>query len=117
MAQYLGIEQSTDIKCQMTKLRLFTSRKRTLAWIAESACRLTYADPEGARNFHHTLRDAVELPKGRGLTTLRREVIKKDKATPYNQRGVYYGSTDDRVASLARRVGTKVSEETSEVSS
>lgn len=63
MATYYGIEESTDSKCPRTKVTRLPSRKAAEAF-SETKTHLTYADPAAARNYHHTLYCAFEMPAG-----------------------------------------------------
>lgn len=67
MATYYGIEQSTDSRCPRTVVRRLGSGKRGLVRAQEWAAKpshLTYADAAAARNYHHTLYSAHEMPSG-----------------------------------------------------
>lgn len=76
MATYYGIEQSTDSREPRTKVTRLGHGKRGLAAavaFASKASHLTYADAAAARNFHHTLYSAYEMPTGwRPATLLQR---------------------------------------------
>lgn len=60
---YYGIEQSTDLRRPNTVVKKFTSRKAAIAWkdAPGKNGRSTFADPEGARNWHHTFRQVYEI--------------------------------------------------------
>lgn len=60
---YYGVEQSTDLRRPNTVVKKFVSRFAALRWRDESSKsgRTTFADPEGARNWHHTFRRVVEF--------------------------------------------------------
>lgn len=60
---YYGIEQSTDLRNPQTVVKKFTSRKAAIAWkdAPGKSGRSTFADPEGARNWHHTFRQVYEI--------------------------------------------------------
>lgn len=57
---YYGVEQSTDQRCPRTVIKKFTGKRALLKWMEKSGG-LTYADPVGARNYHHTFRYGYEL--------------------------------------------------------
>ena len=58
---YYGVEQSTDLRNQRTVIKKFTSIKSLYKWLDQCNNDYTYADPEGARNWHRTIREGYEL--------------------------------------------------------
>lgn len=58
---FYGIEQSTDLRDRRTAVKKFASESALRRWIGNGGGELTYADPESARNWHHTFREGYEL--------------------------------------------------------
>ena len=58
---YYGIKKSTDLRSPNTEVKKFTSQRAALAWKAIGNGTYTYADPEGARNYHRTFKEVYEL--------------------------------------------------------
>jgi len=60
---FYGVEQSTDLRNPQTVVKKFRSKSQALRWRGEpgKSGRSTFADPEGARNWHHTFRRVYEL--------------------------------------------------------
>ena len=63
MTTYYGIEQSTDSRCPQTRVKRLSNRA-TAERYAAMGTRLTYADPDVARNWHHTFYSAWAMPSG-----------------------------------------------------
>lgn len=63
MRRYAIIRQSTDSRNPNSRVEFTTSRKAVLAALEEKP-KLSYEDPEAAKNWHHDLTYVYELPKG-----------------------------------------------------
>ena len=61
--RYAIIRQSTDSRCPMSEVEFTRSKKVISAALVEKP-KLTYNDPEAAKNWHHTLTYVYELPDG-----------------------------------------------------
>lgn len=107
MATYYGIEQSTDSRCPRTVVRRLGSGKNGLACAREWAAKkshLTYADAAAARNYHHTLYSAHEMPAGwraPSRTDLR-------KRAEHSSTRDYPRTPADVLASVIQREGDEV---------
>ena len=95
---FYGIEQSTDLRCPLTVIKKFTTIKPLLKWM-ENEIRLTYADPESAGNYHHTIRYGYEL-RGR--------INKKDPIFLDRGTSTYPQNNADNMATYLRRNGEEV---------
>ena len=60
-AMFYGVEQSTDLRDRRTVVKKFSSESALRRWIGNGGGELTYADPDLARNWHHTFREGYEL--------------------------------------------------------
>jgi hypothetical protein len=60
---FYGVEQSTDQRCPRTAVKKFASRSALRRWIGNGGGDFTYADPESARNWHHTFREGYEMKR------------------------------------------------------
>ena len=60
-AMFYGLEQSTDLRDRRTVVKKFSSESALRRWIGNGGGELTYADPDLARNWHHTFREGYEL--------------------------------------------------------
>jgi len=101
---YYGIEQSTDLRCPNTVVKKFVSRFAALRWRDEpgKSGRLTYADPDGARNWHHTFRQVYEI-HGR--------IDKKHPAFKNRGTSTYPRCDADNLASYIMAHGQEVTDE------
>ena len=61
--RYALVSRSTDMRCPATSVRFTESKRCALVWRA-SGGEFTHADPDAARNHHHTLRTAYVVPTG-----------------------------------------------------
>jgi hypothetical protein len=61
--RYAIIRQSTDSRSPNSRIEFTISKKAILAALEEKA-KLSYADPAGARNWHHDIASVYELPIG-----------------------------------------------------
>lgn len=98
-----GVEQSTDLRDPRTRIRRFRSEPAALSWAAHSG-QFTYADPEGARNWHHTFRTLYRMPKGwrpPKPQTLFREAERQSTRD-------YPRTSDDMLAEHVRRDGERI---------
>ncbi len=76
---YYGVEQSTDMREKRTVIKKFRTLSALAKWLGSHRNgRLTYEDPEGARNYHHTFRSGYEL-EGR---VDKKHPIFRDRGTP-----------------------------------
>jgi len=57
------IRQSTDSRNPRSKVE-FTTSKRVVEDTLKEKMKLTYADPAGARNWHHDITYVYEIPVG-----------------------------------------------------
>jgi hypothetical protein len=57
------IRQSTDSRSPRSKVE-FTTSKQVVSDALGEKMKLTYADPAGARNWHHDITSVYELPIG-----------------------------------------------------
>ena len=96
---YYGVEQSTDLRNQRTVIKKFTSIKSLYKWLDQCKNDYTYADPEGARNWHRTIREGYKLC-GR--------INKKD--TIFSDRGTstYPRNENDNMATYIWKYGERV---------
>lgn len=58
---FYGVERSTDMRCPMTQIKKFTSKKSLQKWIELKSGNYTYADPKSAQNYHRSFRYGYEL--------------------------------------------------------
>ena len=96
---YYGIERSTDLRDPQTVVKKFVSRGTLERWVKHKRFANTYADPEAAQNWHHTLRYGYEL-KGR---INKRDGFFTDKGTP-----TYPLTTADKLGNYIRRYGEEI---------
>lgn len=93
-----GIEQSTDMRCPRTVVKKFTSRKALAYWLMGGGG-YTYADPDSARNWHHSFRSGFEL-SGR---IDKSNKIFKDSGTP-----TYPRNATDNLATYIQTFGKSI---------
>jgi hypothetical protein len=63
MRRYAIIRQSTDSRSPNSRVEFTTSKKVILAALEEKS-KLSYEDPEAAKNWHHDLTYVYKLPEG-----------------------------------------------------
>lgn len=98
MTMYYGVEQSTDLRNQKTRVKKFRTRRAVLRWM-ETSGGYTYRNPDLARNHHHTFRDGYEL-YGR---IRQGDPIFSDTGT-----STYPRCREDNLASYIRKYGERI---------
>jgi hypothetical protein len=63
VTRYAIIRQSTDSRSPNSRVE-FTTSKHAIANALKEEIKLTYADPVGAKNWHHDITYVYELPIG-----------------------------------------------------
>lgn len=94
-----GVEQSTDQRCPRTEIKKFSSEKQAMKWKNKDNGKLTYADPEGARNYHHTFKSIYYL-EGR--------IDKKDSIMNNEGSRDYPRNTNDNIAFYLYKYGEEI---------
>ena len=59
---YYVVTYSTDLRNKQTQIKKFTSEKAAIKFAKIDNGNFTYADPESARNWHHTFKRVYEYP-------------------------------------------------------
>lgn len=95
---FYGVQQSTDMRYPMTKIKKFTAIKALRKWIKNTGD-YTYDDPEQARNYHRDFRYGYELKE---------RINKKDPI--FNDLGTrdYPQNDNDRMANYLYKYGDKI---------
>lgn len=98
---FYGIEQSTDLRCRNTIIKKFSTKNALLKWmnLPNTSGRFTYADPEGARNYHHSFRYGYDL-KGR--------IDKKDPIFKDYGTSTYPKRVNDQIASYLYKYASEI---------
>ena len=58
---YYVVTYSTDMRNKQTQIKKFTSEKAAIRFAKIDNGNFTYADPESARNWHHTFKKVYEF--------------------------------------------------------
>lgn len=103
MNRFAIIKQSTDMRAPQTEI-VFTRSRKKAASAALTVDRMTHADPEAERNWHHTLTRVFSLPPGWRKPT---EMMLWERARARSSY-TYPRNAKDELASEICRVGTRL---------
>lgn len=95
---YYGVEQSTDLRDRRTVIKKFTTERSLNKWMEKSG-EFTYADPESARNYHHTFRYGYYL---NGRIDKKNSIFKESGTSTYPLREA------DKVANYLYKYGEEI---------
>lgn len=96
---FYGVEQSTDLRDRRTNIVKFKSETALKKWLSLGQCKLTYSDPDAARNHHHTLKYGYELA---------RRVDRKDPIFKYSGTSTYPCTQEDNLVNYLYKYGTEI---------
>jgi hypothetical protein len=101
MPTYAIHKYSTDLRCPRNSVIFTRSKAACLKAIAAPVV-FTYPDPDAARNHHHNLTSAYEMPEG-----WRKPTTKEIAAELFRRRGSIYSprSDQDIIAERVQRDG------------